>query len=897
MNIFISAPFALALIAAPEAGAEDRDYCLVFNNAGPASLLLLAKNPSLRFRSTTLAFWSDFVSDLLRTYCIIREHGENSSLPTLDPQILSRFLSRAGELEQGEAVAQELLDHWWQQTCTSLAREEVQIGLSSFRRFIEICYPTFAQIGRIHFHLAEAPAGSAQPFAFLATVTTKQGEKTRVQHRPLGLVVADSAASEHKELLSSLLAPLAQIAAANEFCAHLLSTKRLFTTAALSSYEAWQLLQAADACERAGIVFKLPRAWGGLRPAPLKLGITIDTQQESLLGFNSLFSLRVNVQAGDMKLSAEEAAALLAGDSGLVSINGQWIAVNREALAPLLAKWQKAEQLHEEGLSFGEALRLLAGGWRKVSIGSDDEIVSLHENSWCDFIAGKTLQTTLDALVSPGGVLSTEEEQLLAKELHASLRPYQRDGLQWLLTLARLGIGGCLADDMGLGKTLQVIALLLLERRAHPQVPNLIVLPASLLANWANELRRFAPSLQVAIVHPAHLSREALSRGPDALLAGIEVVLISFALLPRLEWLSQHRWNLLIVDEAQALKNPYAQQTRTIKKLRARMRLALTGTPLENSVVDLWSIMDFCCPTLLASHEEFRRYYQQAQASDKLDGLRRLLAPYLLRRKKTDKTVIADLPEKIERSWNCLLSPEQVELYTSTLKQLKKSLEDPLAGDRQRRGLILSYLLKFKQICNHPSQLRGDGLYDYAASGKFARLQELSQRIAARGEKLLVFTQFRELCDILAGLLAPVFSRQGSVLHGGVPLARRFSLVEDFQCDRGAPYMVLSLKAGGTGLNLTRASQVIHFDRWWNPGVENQASDRAYRIGQKRTVMVHTLVCGGTIEERIDQMIAAKRSLVDTLVDAVPLAKLTELSNRELFAVLSLDLRSNDDGL
>ena len=345
-----------------------------------------------------------------------------------------------------------------------------------------------------------------------------------------------------------------------------------------------------------------------------------------------------------------------------------------------------------------------------------------------------------------------------------------------------------------------------------------------------------------------------------------------------------------MVDEAQAIKNPGAQQTRQVKKLQANVRIALTGTPVENRLSDLWSIFDFTHPGLLGSSKVFTQFTKRLAQAEHFGPLRSLVQPYILRRMKTDKRVIADLPDKTEIKAFCHLSPAQAALYQRAVKELAAALGD--TDGMQRKGLVLSYLMRFKQICNHPSQWLGDGAWAEADSGKFARLRELAEVIAAKQEKVLVFTQFRETTEPLAAFLGSIFGREGLVLHGGTPVAKRQKMVKQFQDDELIPFFVLSIKAGGAGLNLTAASHVIHFDRWWNPAVENQATDRAFRIGQKRNVLVHKFVCQGTAEDRIDQLIESKKQLVQDVLEGGAELQLTEMSDADLLKLVRLDIHA-----
>jgi non-specific serine/threonine protein kinase len=454
---------------------------------------------------------------------------------------------------------------------------------------------------------------------------------------------------------------------------------------------------------------------------------------------------------------------------------------------------------------------------------------------------------------------------------------------------------------MGLGKTAQVIALLLHERGRRGRgadgaggiPPDLLVVPASIVANWKAEIDRFAPNLSAWIAHPSESDGDLLR--PENLggaLLGRDVVITTYGVLTRTPSLRGAGWNVLVLDEAQAIKNPGTRQAKAVKEVRAAARVALTGTPVENRLGDLWSLFDFLNPGLLGGAKAFGRFVKELarREHNPYGPLRSLVRPYILRRLKTDKSVIADLPDKTEVKAYCALTRRQAVLYEQAVGELGRQLGG--AEGIGRKGLVLATLMRLKQICNHPSQWSGDGEYDPALSGKFARLTELAEELAARQEKALIFTQFKEVTAPLAEHLAGVFGRPGLVLHGGTPLGRRREMVEAFGREDGPPFFVLSLKAGGTGLNLTAAAHVIHFDRWWNPAVENQATDRAFRIGQKNHVFVHKFVCRGTVEERIDALIADKVGIAEDLLRAGEGADrmLTEMGDRELLAFVSLDL-------
>ena len=416
--------------------------------------------------------------------------------------------------------------------------------------------------------------------------------------------------------------------------------------------------------------------------------------------------------------------------------------------------------------------------------------------------------------------------------------------------------------------------------------------PASLLANWLAEVEKFAPDLKVAIVHPSAMSAGEISEFTAEHAGALDLAITSYGSLLRIKALSEIEWRYAILDEAQAIKNPNAKQTRAAKALKATARIALTGTPVENHLGDLWSIFDFINPGLLGSAKQFSRYARMLadRETNPYGPLRELVRPYILRRMKTDKSIISDLPDKTEvKAW-CGLSRRQAALYEQAVRELGDALEN--SDGIQRKGIVLAMLLRLKQICNHPSQWLRDGAWAEADSGKLARLREVAEVVASRQEKMLVFTQFREMTAPLAAFLAEVFGRPGLVLHGETAVRGRRDLVRTFQEDENVPFFVLSLKAGGSGLTLTAASHVVHFDRWWNPAVENQATDRAFRIGQKRNVLVHKFVCRGTVEEKIDALIESKQGVSDELLSGGGEINLTEMKDDDLLRLVALDLNA-----
>jgi len=590
-------------------------------------------------------------------------------------------------------------------------------------------------------------------------------------------------------------------------------------------------------------------------------------------------------------LSEAEIDRVASASEGLALIRGKWVELDPARLREALEHWKKVRTAAgRDGLTFIEGMRLLSG----AALGESAATAPPAETAaWSDVVAGPWLKEALDGLRGPEALRDASPP----RGLGAELRPYQEVGVRWLSLLHRLGLGACLADDMGLGKTIQVLALLLtLKERPAPsrgRGPALLVVPASLIANWKAEIDRFAPSLRVLVAHPSGASIAPEDITPEDLV-GLDLVVTTYGLTHRLGWLAETEWPLIVLDEAQAIKNPGAKQAQSVKALRARTRVALTGTPVENRLTDLWSIFDFLNPGLLGSARAFASFTKQLGARPGgFAPLRELTRPYILRRLKTDRRIIADLPEKTELRAYCGLSRVQAALYQESVRSLAKKLEG-LDGSPsiERRGVVLAYLMRLKQICNHPSQWLRDGAWAAEASGKFSRLRELAEVISDKQEKALVFTQFQEMTEPIARFLEGTFGRRGLVMHGATPLGERRRLVEQFQHDEEVPFFVLSLKVGGTGLNLTSASHVIHFDRWWNPAVENQATDRAFRIGQTKNVLVHKFVCRGTLEEKIDALIEAKQSMAREVLETGGEAILTEMSDAELLRVVSLDLRT-----
>ena len=636
------------------------------------------------------------------------------------------------------------------------------------------------------------------------------------------------------------------------------------------------------ALEQAGMGLQLPAFWNGENSRHLTARATAKAVSAGggRLGLDSVVDFDWQVALGDETLSLQELEELAQAKVPLVRLRGQWVEVSADQVRAGLALLRGEA---EGRSSLRDAVRMAIGG---EDPGRGLEISEVRGQGEVGGLLSRLLKGTApDAagdLEAPPG-------------LRAVLRPYQRRGYTWLNFLGELGVGACLADDMGLGKTLQTLAMIQRDRDQGGTGPYLLVCPTSVLSQWRSEAGRFTPDLPVHLHHgQQRLRQEEFLEAADS----HALVLTSYSLLHRdVDLLQTVRWRGVVLDEAQNIKNPSTQGARAARALRADRRIALTGTPVENNVLDLWSIMEFLNLGLLGTRQGFmRRFFVPIQSEGSAQArqrLRRATGPFLLRRLKSDPAVAPDLPDKIETKVHCPLTREQATLYQAVLRDFEASLQE--AEGMSRRGMILAALTKLKQVCNHPAQFLADGSALPGRSGKLARLAEMLEEVTAEGDRALVFTQFREMGALLQRYLQESLGKEVLFLHGQVPREQRERLVARFQAEGDGPAVfILSLKAGGTGLNLTRARHVFHFDRWWNPAVEDQATDRAYRIGQARQVQVHKFVCLGTVEERIDALMESKRELAGSLVGTGE-AWLTELGTDELRSLFRLDPDALED--
>ncbi len=713
---------------------------------------------------------------------------------------------------------------------------------------------------RVFFHLVENSEGEF-PFAFLATYATK-GDGGRVRHVPLQYALTEY--RDERSKLLELLSCLNKAAEVSALIGRFMESGELFHPLGLTAEEAYQFLNDVAALENCGILCRIPN-WWKKRYSAFAVTVKMGDEKPSLLGLDALLHMAPSLTVGGIPLTEEEIRDLLTQTEGLFFIKGKWVEVNHEKLKRLLAEMKQ----YDGDISLLDALR----SEMHYAYDSEDEAPVITNGKW--------LGGLLKSLRNPRKQKSIGVPDGFSGEL----RPYQEVGYQWLLQMNRLGFGACLADDMGLGKTVQILAFLEALRAQKPNGNVLLIVPASLLGNWQKEAARFTPDLPVEILHGAH----AATLSERFVQSAAFLTVTTYRMAMSIEALEEPVWDCIILDEAQAIKNPAAKQTRQIKKLKSRMRIAMTGTPIENDLSNLWSLFDFLNKGLLGSMEEFRSFCRGLEQNPEgYAKLKNMIAPFLLRRVKTDKKIISDLPDKLEQLDYVTLSPKQTVLYRKLLAETSEKVEN--SDGMQRRGIVLALLLHLKQICNHPDQYLGTEEYSPAQSGKFELLKQLAQTIAEKRERMLVFTQFKELTGHLDDYLAEVFGRRGGVIHGGVPVRERNAIVERFQSESYVPYLVLSVRAGGTGLNLTKANHVIHFDRWWNPSVENQATDRAFRIGQDKNVMVHKFVCKGSVEEKIDALISSKKELAENVIGAGGENWITEMSNDELMKLLRLEV-------
>lgn len=831
----------------------------------------------LGFKAHTSGFSPALAYFIRFARCFVRALSRMPELETLrhDAVVgipdgtIRNFISARPMMAGAEYVTREMLEGMW-----TRFNDEFSKDIGSFEGRVSDYFhglnPDLHPAGRVFFHLVENK-GQPRPFAFMATYSAGMGANGKPKHLPLKHAIE----THDDDGLVSLLSTVYKAAEKSRIVAELMDTGELFHPLAWDAREAYSFLKEIPGYEACGVICRIPDWWKQSASAP-RVTLSLGDKKPSMAGLDALLDFKAGIAMGELEFTPEEIKAILEQSRGLAFIKNRWVAVDPDKLRQALDACRRLDEMAGPGLTLAEAMRARLNPERLMGAAGSGVDVSVSNGTWLASVLQKMQQPESAGAVRPG------------RGFKAKLRPYQSRGLRWLNFLNTHQFGACLADDMGLGKTIQILALLSSFPKGKNRQASLLVVPASLISNWDGEIKKFLPGLKTHTAHPGFAAPGELKLSA-AKLDRLDLVITSYTLVKKYLWLRDYTWRCLILDEAQAVKNPATQQTRAVKALQSGHRIAVTGTPVENRLSDLWSLFDFLNPGLLGNKTEFSAFAKTLK--DNPDGyarLRRLISPYILRRLKTDRSVISDLPDKVEMKVFSDLSPKQVVLYKNAVKELQERIES--AAGIQRKGLILSSLMRFKQLCNHPDQLTGSGDFKAGHSGKFKRLARICETVREKRERVLVFTQFKEMTMPLRVFLESVFNHPGLVLHGSVSVAKRKQLIDEFQGDAYCPFMVLSLKAGGVGLNLTRANHVVHFDRWWNPAVENQATDRAFRIGQEKKVLVHKFVTRGTIEEKIDRMICEKQELADNVVAPSGETLVTEMDDKKLMDLFRLSL-------
>lgn len=822
-----------------------------------AMLKLVGKDIS---KSNSLAL--EFLQKISHTYIESIAKTPNIEM-TRVPQKnveLTTLLSNLPYFPGSEFINEQWCDELWEEMQTFIT-EELHVFKGTVEEYLDQYAHDIIVVGRVYFHLVENK-DDEYPFAFLATYSSGKTGTSDISQVPLKNALIEFSAD--KDAMLNLLSAVTRAAEVSTFISNLLESGELLSPLRFTKEEAYELLKQSALLEECGIILRIPK-WWRKKTNTLQTTISLGEKAPSYVGRDEILDINVSFMLDGEKLSELEIQSILAESEGLSFLKGKWVEVDREKLKLTLEMYEKAmEKAEHEGISLAQAMSL------------HNEFSEFDSAQWgTEITHGKWLEEVISKLSSPRKL----EDIATPTTFKAQLRAYQQEGLNWLSYMEDIGFGALLADDMGLGKTVQILALLS-SLQTRKKCRSLLIIPASLIHNWEAEAHKFAPTIKMSILHG---TRDVFDGGAS----DIDVYVTTYAMAVKIEALQEIVWDVLILDEAQAIKNPGTKQTKAIKSLQAKMRIAMTGTPIENRLLDLWSLFDFINTGLLGTVKEFGVFAKGlAESVDGYGKIRKVVQPFILRRIKTDKQIIKDLPEKMETIRYTSLTKKQVVLYKKQVDEIKDKLEN--SEGIARKGLILASITKFKQICNHPDQFLGQTEFNPKNSGKFEQLQQICETIYQKRERVLIFTQYREMTEPIAKFLATIFEREGLVLHGGTSIKKRGELVERFCGEQYVPFMVLSLKAGGVGLNLTSANHVIHFDRWWNPAIENQATDRAFRIGQTQDVLVHKFVTTGTIEEKIAEMLENKQNLSNEIVAASGESWITEMSNEELINLMQL---------
>jgi non-specific serine/threonine protein kinase len=849
---------------------QEELYTRFIENAEEA-LLFLGFSEEVRSTSASLRYLKKIASSYIKKLVespeleLLRE----KSAVELEEDEWSHLLGNAPYLNGSEHLNQDWMGQIWAKLNHSFSAVILNYK-GSVEQYITSMNPNVHLVGRVFFHLVESKKED-YPFAYMATYAAEVTQEGKSKHLPLKNALVEY--GENSRKLLELLSTVNRASEKSEFIAELVESGEIFHPIGLSTNEAFTFLKEIPVYEEAGILCRIPKWWKP-RSNALKLSVSVGEKSPSHLNLDALVDFNAELFLAGEAIQVNELRKLLSEAEGLAFIKGKWVEVNHARLQETLKAYEQAQKrMDSSEISMVDALRFQLNASQFLNI--PDEALELEVTN------GEWLHSVVNRLTHPDKI----EAIGCGEDFHANLRVYQERGLSWLHYMKSLGLGACLADDMGLGKTVQVIALLNYIRSKKLE-KTLLVVPASLIGNWISEIAKFAPSLRSYVIHPSENKR--LDELDSSDMEQNDLFITTYGMLLKYEWLMDTTWDTLILDEAQAIKNPGSKQTKLVKQLKASYKIAMTGTPIENRLSDLWSLFDFLNKGLLGSAKEFTIFTKKLKENqDGYARLKQVVSPFILRRLKTDKTVISDLPEKIEMKSYATLTKKQVILYNKLVSDLQDKLESTEDGI-ERKGLVLSSLMKFKQICNHPDQYLGQSFYAEEDSGKYARLREICETIYEKRERVLIFTQFKEITEPLKDFLEMVFQHKGLVLHGGTAIGKRKELVAKFQGQEYVPFMVLSIKAGGVGLNLTSANHVIHYDRWWNPAVENQATDRAFRIGQMKNVIVHKFITKGTIEEKIDLIIEDKNKLSQEIIPELQESWITEMDNKQLMGLFKL---------
>lgn len=816
-----------------------------------------------------------FVQDLCSLYVknlskepLLEMLREKTVLQLEDDDIKS-YLKKAPYMIGSEYLDKDWLYSLWGRLSMAFSKA-IHDYKGSVAEFFESYNSNINLAGRIYFHLVENK-NEDFPFAFMATYSVEAEAGKKSKHLPLKNALSDYGIKSKKML--ELLSTVNRASMKSRFVSELVENGEIFYPINLTSSEAYTFLKEVPLYEESGILCRIPN-WWKYRSNSVGIRINIGDKTPTHLGYDAIMDFDAAISLGGETIAPDEIKRLLSEAEGLAFLKGKWVEVDHKKLDEVLQAYEEAKRLMGKAdFNLIDAMRFQLNGEKLLKIDEEDFELEITNGEW--------LESVLKHLIRPDYIKTVKYK----KDFKAKLRPYQKTGLSWLNFMKEMGLGACLADDMGLGKTIQALALL---NNIKGEEKTLLVIPASLIGNWKTEIERFAPKLKYYILHTSEtkdLEKENIKKYDKT-----DLFITTYGMLLKLEWLKDVEWNTLILDEAQAIKNPSTKQTKATKALKSRFRIVMTGTPIENRLSDLWSIFDFLNKGLLGSPKEFDIFTKKIKEKHQgYDRLKKVVSPFILRRLKTDKNVISDLPDKIEMKTYSDLSKKQIVLYGALVKDLEEKLASTEEGI-SKKGLILSSLMKFKQICNHPDQYLGQNVYVESESGKYERLREICETIYGKRERVLVFTQFKEITEPLRAFLEGIFNHPGLLLHGSTSIKNRKTIVDKFQGEEYVPFMVLSIKAGGVGLNLTSANHVIHFDRWWNPAVENQATDRAFRIGQKKNVIVHKFITRGTIEEKIDLMIEDKIKLSKDIVPDAQENWITEMDDKELVKLFRLSI-------